>query len=183
MQIKKHWIGQKWYLPGAAGNDIHKVNYTVRFSSMAIDSLFADQCADDPSGIPSCDPGRRARSHPSWLSRTECTSNGQSPRSSLSHSFFPCEQAQPHAIEGVRCRRSSHGSGISDGHVHPSSRPLEHGLERVCCSSGNVTEQPDGYSSWWPWVGNRVWDDGTGRRASSRRRCCGAGGEGSEEEE
>ena len=26
MQVKKHWIGQKWYLPGAAGNDIHKTN-------------------------------------------------------------------------------------------------------------------------------------------------------------
>lgn len=25
MQVKKHWIGQKWYLPGSAGNDIHKV--------------------------------------------------------------------------------------------------------------------------------------------------------------
>ncbi|ORX35953.1 hypothetical protein BD324DRAFT_512747 [Kockovaella imperatae] len=26
MQVKKHWIGQKWYLPGSAGNDIHKTN-------------------------------------------------------------------------------------------------------------------------------------------------------------
>ena len=26
MQVKKHWIGQKWYLPGSAGNDIHKVS-------------------------------------------------------------------------------------------------------------------------------------------------------------
>ncbi|TXT11231.1 hypothetical protein VHUM_01982 [Vanrija humicola] len=26
MQVKKHWIGNKWYLPGAAGNDIHKTN-------------------------------------------------------------------------------------------------------------------------------------------------------------
>lgn len=25
-QVKKHWIGQKYYLPGAAGNDIHKVS-------------------------------------------------------------------------------------------------------------------------------------------------------------
>ena len=25
MAVKKHWIGHKWYLPGAAGNDIHKV--------------------------------------------------------------------------------------------------------------------------------------------------------------
>lgn len=27
MAVKKHWIGHKWYLPGAAGNDIHKVGY------------------------------------------------------------------------------------------------------------------------------------------------------------
>ncbi|KAG9099024.1 AMP deaminase [Ceratobasidium sp. UAMH 11750] len=26
MEIKRHWIGQKWYLPGAAGNDINKTN-------------------------------------------------------------------------------------------------------------------------------------------------------------
>lgn len=26
MQVKKHWIGNKWYLPGSAGNDIHKTN-------------------------------------------------------------------------------------------------------------------------------------------------------------
>lgn len=26
MQTKKHWIGNKWYMPGAAGNDIHKVS-------------------------------------------------------------------------------------------------------------------------------------------------------------
>lgn len=25
MELKRHWLGQKWYLPGAAGNDIHKV--------------------------------------------------------------------------------------------------------------------------------------------------------------
>jgi AMP deaminase len=26
MEVKRHWIGQKWYLPGAAGNDINKVS-------------------------------------------------------------------------------------------------------------------------------------------------------------
>jgi AMP deaminase len=25
MQVKKHWLGNKWYLPGVAGNDIDKV--------------------------------------------------------------------------------------------------------------------------------------------------------------
>ncbi|ODN84531.1 AMP deaminase [Cryptococcus amylolentus CBS 6039] len=33
MQVKKHWIGQHWYLPGAAGNDIHKTNVpTIRLA-------------------------------------------------------------------------------------------------------------------------------------------------------
>ncbi|KAG2155810.1 AMP deaminase, partial [Suillus bovinus] len=26
MEIKRRWLGQEWYLPGAAGNDIHKTN-------------------------------------------------------------------------------------------------------------------------------------------------------------
>lgn len=25
MEVKRHWLGQNWYLPGAAGNDINKV--------------------------------------------------------------------------------------------------------------------------------------------------------------
>jgi AMP deaminase len=25
MEVKRHWLGQHWYLPGAAGNDINKV--------------------------------------------------------------------------------------------------------------------------------------------------------------
>ncbi|KAF8555256.1 AMP deaminase [Imleria badia] len=26
MEVKRHWLGQEWYLAGAAGNDIHKTN-------------------------------------------------------------------------------------------------------------------------------------------------------------
>jgi AMP deaminase len=26
MELKRHWLGQHWFLPGAAGNDIHKTN-------------------------------------------------------------------------------------------------------------------------------------------------------------
>jgi len=26
MEIKRHWLGQKWYLPGAAGNNINQTN-------------------------------------------------------------------------------------------------------------------------------------------------------------
>lgn len=25
MEIKRHWLGHEWYLPGAAGNDINRV--------------------------------------------------------------------------------------------------------------------------------------------------------------
>jgi len=25
MEVKQHWLGHEWYLPGAAGNDINKV--------------------------------------------------------------------------------------------------------------------------------------------------------------
>lgn len=33
MQVKKHWLGQRWYWPGAAGNDIHKTNVpTIRLA-------------------------------------------------------------------------------------------------------------------------------------------------------
>lgn len=31
MEIKRHWLGQHWYLPGAAGNDINKVR-TIPFA-------------------------------------------------------------------------------------------------------------------------------------------------------
>lgn len=31
MQVKKHWIGQRWFLPGAAGNDIHRVGDVADF--------------------------------------------------------------------------------------------------------------------------------------------------------
>ncbi len=27
MEVKRHWLGQKWYLPGAAGNDINKASF------------------------------------------------------------------------------------------------------------------------------------------------------------
>jgi AMP deaminase len=27
MEIKRHWIGEHWYLPGAEGNDIDKVSH------------------------------------------------------------------------------------------------------------------------------------------------------------
>jgi len=33
MQVKKHWLGHSWYLPGSAGNDIHKTNVpTIRLA-------------------------------------------------------------------------------------------------------------------------------------------------------
>jgi hypothetical protein len=34
MEVKRHWLGQQWYLPGAAGNDIHKVRKRNRLLSL-----------------------------------------------------------------------------------------------------------------------------------------------------
>jgi len=31
MEIKRHWLGQQWYLPGAEGNDIDKVSFGEEF--------------------------------------------------------------------------------------------------------------------------------------------------------
>jgi len=27
MEVKRHWLGHEWYLPGAAGNEINKVKW------------------------------------------------------------------------------------------------------------------------------------------------------------
>ncbi|KAI0301191.1 AMP deaminase [Multifurca ochricompacta] len=44
MEVKRHWLGQKWYLPGAAGNDINKTNVPngrVRFRHETLLDEFA----------------------------------------------------------------------------------------------------------------------------------------------
>lgn len=38
MEIKRHWLGQHWYLPGAAGNDINKVWPTPSDDKLALKS-------------------------------------------------------------------------------------------------------------------------------------------------
>jgi AMP deaminase len=32
MEVKRHWLGNQWYLPGAAGNDIHKVSCKLYYT-------------------------------------------------------------------------------------------------------------------------------------------------------
>lgn len=49
MQVKKHWIGHHWYLPGAAGNDIHKVSRIRGCEVQPADK--ADQCPDHPARL------------------------------------------------------------------------------------------------------------------------------------
>lgn len=45
MQVKRHWLGNQWYLPGAAGNDIHKVRPSrpipilILFNSYSLHSI------------------------------------------------------------------------------------------------------------------------------------------------
>ncbi|KAG9103631.1 AMP deaminase [Ceratobasidium sp. 370] len=42
MEIKRHWIGQKWYLPGAAGNDINKTNVPDKRLAFRYDTLMEE---------------------------------------------------------------------------------------------------------------------------------------------
>jgi hypothetical protein len=44
MEVKRHWLGQKWYLPGAAGNDINKVSFGIRSGLLPIERS-TDKCA------------------------------------------------------------------------------------------------------------------------------------------
>lgn len=42
MEVKRHWLGQKWYLPGAAGNDINQV-WDSNFSFFPKSNVSLDQ--------------------------------------------------------------------------------------------------------------------------------------------
>ena len=50
MEVKRHWLGQTWYLPGAAGNNIHKVRYRRAVCALLMCNLcqccpLVDECA------------------------------------------------------------------------------------------------------------------------------------------
>lgn len=36
MEVKRHWLGNVWYLPGAAGNDINKVHFSLSLDSLSL---------------------------------------------------------------------------------------------------------------------------------------------------
>ncbi|KAF8606843.1 AMP deaminase [Ceratobasidium sp. AG-I] len=42
MGVKRHWIGQHWYLPGAAGNDINKTNVPDKRLAFRYDTLIEE---------------------------------------------------------------------------------------------------------------------------------------------
>ncbi|KAG8691951.1 AMP deaminase [Ceratobasidium sp. 423] len=42
MEVKRHWIGKKWYLPGAAGNDINKTNVPDKRLAFRHDTLMEE---------------------------------------------------------------------------------------------------------------------------------------------
>ncbi|CAE6421584.1 unnamed protein product [Rhizoctonia solani] len=42
MEVKRHWIGKKWYLPGAAGNDINKTNVPDRRLAFRYNTLMEE---------------------------------------------------------------------------------------------------------------------------------------------
>jgi len=63
MEMKRHWLGQQWYLPGNAGNEINKVSTC---SLVAVDDPaepvpHLDQCARQPSEVPARDAARGIR--------------------------------------------------------------------------------------------------------------------------
>jgi hypothetical protein len=62
MEVKRHWLGQKWYLPGALGNEINKVS--LRYFSSAQQSptfIVTDQRSGRPAGLPTPDFNGGAR--------------------------------------------------------------------------------------------------------------------------
>jgi hypothetical protein len=57
MEIKRHWLGKHWYLPGAAGNDIHKVSSPSACCVASCLKLnerlrYVDQCSRYPAHLP-----------------------------------------------------------------------------------------------------------------------------------
>jgi AMP deaminase len=46
MEVKRHWLGQQWYLPGAAGNDINKVSVKLPWHTRAYQSVFQTNVPD-----------------------------------------------------------------------------------------------------------------------------------------
>lgn len=42
MEVKRHWLGQKWYLPGSAGNDINKVRSLFAICALGVLGFFGD---------------------------------------------------------------------------------------------------------------------------------------------
>jgi len=64
MEMKRHWLGQRWYLPGNAGNEINKVSTPCSLVAAdgpaeAVPDL--DQCARQPSEVPARYAARGAR--------------------------------------------------------------------------------------------------------------------------
>lgn len=45
MEIKRHWLGGEWYLPGAAGNDINKVKYLPSCTNKSSLRSMVDKCS------------------------------------------------------------------------------------------------------------------------------------------
>ncbi|PPR03103.1 hypothetical protein CVT24_012383 [Panaeolus cyanescens] len=62
MEIKRHWIGHDWYLPGAAGNDINKTNVPDIRLAYRHQTLVSELEMIKGKGLgdaPSVNPGRR----------------------------------------------------------------------------------------------------------------------------
>lgn len=51
MELKRHWIGQQWFLPGVAGNDIARVSRSLFTSTVLQTEHMEDQCTEWAVGI------------------------------------------------------------------------------------------------------------------------------------
>jgi len=70
MEVKRHWLGQYWYLPGDAGNEINKVRECcgLRFEFACV--LIADPALQH--GIRICSCRRTCRTAGSYLDTGRC---------------------------------------------------------------------------------------------------------------
>ncbi len=63
MEVKRHWLGHEWYLPGAVGNDINKVcpHLLGAVCPRLISHSDVDQRSKYSVGLPTSDLACRTR--------------------------------------------------------------------------------------------------------------------------
>ncbi|KAK4687094.1 AMP deaminase, partial [Tremellales sp. Uapishka_1] len=107
MQVKKHWIGPHWYLPGAAGNDIHKTNVpnirlSYRHSTLLEELTLIHHGTHAPSATPTHLKAQSPASRPGLT--THASDVGAAAMAVTKASVFPDVNANPvppHLVDGA----------------------------------------------------------------------------------